>query len=102
MLRKIITGVLLLPALLHAEPVIVDKKVVCGEPKTILTELMQKYNERIIWFSRVQPNTNQFALFVNQDTGTWTIVEQVKDKLCILGDGTGYGYLKQPESKNDI
>lgn len=102
MLKKIMLGVLLLPALMHAEPVTVDKRVVCADPKELLTGLVQKYGEQIIWYSRLEPGKNQFAVFVNTETGTWTIVEQVKDKLCVLGDGTGYGYKNLAESKNSI
>lgn len=102
MVKKIILGVLLLPALMHAEPVTVEKRVVCGDPKELLTDLMKKYGEQIIWFSKLESGKNQFALFVNNETGTWTLVEQVKDKLCVLGDGTGYGYKTMPEGKNNI
>jgi hypothetical protein len=104
MIKTIIAGVLLLPALLQAaEPVPVEKKVVCIEAKEAIQILVEKYKEKIIWISGQSDKNTQIAVFVNPSTGTWSVVEQVGPNICVLGDGTGFSYRLPPNAeKNSI
>ena len=63
------------------------KPVLCSDTKTIIETLTsQEYKERPVWMGTNESGHN-FGLFVNPNTGAWTIVEFKGAVGCILGGG---------------
>lgn len=89
-MKKLLLGVLLIPALAIAEPVTVDKKVVCDQATIMLPYIKEKYDEDPIWFG--DDGRSQFTITANQKTKTWSIIQfSVKENLsCLVDSGTGF------------
>lgn len=89
-MHKFLLGVLLIPALAFAEPVKVDKPVVCDTTQTVLDELTKKYGEAPIFMGKRKDS--MVAVFVNSKTTTWTVV-QFNDKIaCGIDAGEGFQF----------
>ena len=91
-MRKFLLGVLLLPALALAEPVTVEKKVVCDKASIMLPYIKEKYNEEPLWLG--EDGQSSYALTVNQETQTWTILQYSieEDISCLIDSGTGFKF----------
>jgi hypothetical protein len=64
------------------------KNVLCDDTKTMFNELVNgEYAERPVWGG--DGENSQFVLLINKKTGTWTFIEFVKDRSCVLGVGEG-------------
>lgn len=88
-MRSIILGVLLLPALAQAQPVTVEKPVICDKIKTIIEVLSgSKYSEQPFWIG--QDETSKYVMMVNEKTSTWTLVQFNDQIACILGSGENH------------
>lgn len=86
---KFMLGVLLLPALALAQPVTVEKQVVCDTTKTVIETLTgRKYQEQPFWVGSDQ--TSRYVMLTNETTGTWTFVHFNDTVACILGTGETY------------
>jgi hypothetical protein len=81
---------LLLPSLLTAQPIVIQKPVTCTETKMLLQGLTSSdYKETPAWLG-IEPGAevSKYSVFVNPQTKTWTII-QFNDKIaCVLGTGT--------------
>jgi hypothetical protein len=97
MLKKAIAGVLFLPALVVAQqqqgPVQMDKPVVCMETQQILPNVFKEFKEVPLWGSKL--NDSKIALFVNDETKTWTLMQWNDDIACVIEAGENY-FLKWP------
>jgi hypothetical protein len=81
-------ALLIVVAIAQATPVEKRKNVICDDTKTLYNELVNgEYAERPVWGG--DSEKSQFVLLVNKETGTWTLIEFVKDTSCILGVGEG-------------
>jgi hypothetical protein len=91
-MRKFLLGVLLLPALASAEPVKVDKSVVCDKATIMLPYIKEKYDEEPIWFG--DDGVSQFTITANQKTQTWSMLQFSieKDISCLIDSGTGFKF----------
>jgi|TARA_B110000503_G_C6915816_1_gene316592 hypothetical protein len=91
-MRKFLLGVLLLPTLALAEPVTVEKKVVCDKASIMLPYVKEKYNEEPLWLG-VDGESN-YALTVNQETQTWSMFQYSAegDISCLIDSGTGFKF----------
>jgi hypothetical protein len=88
-MHKFIFGVLLLPALAHAQPVTVEKPVICDTPKTVIETLTgEGYQEQPFWIGNDE--TSRYILLANEKTKSWTIVQFNKNIACILGTGDNH------------
>lgn len=100
MLKKMIAGVLFLPAFVFAQqqqgPVKVDKPVLCTKTELVLPEVYKQYKEVPIWGSKLKDS--KIALFVNTETETWTIVQWSDDFACVIETGEGF-FLRLPVDK---
>jgi len=66
----------------------VKKTVICNDTKTLYNDLVNgEYAERPVWGG--EGENSKFVLLVNKTTGTWTFIEFVKDRSCVLGVGEG-------------
>jgi hypothetical protein len=88
-MHKFIFGVLLLPALALAQPVTVEKPVVCDTPKTVMETLTGNgYQEQPFWIGNDE--TSRYVLLANERTKSWTIVQFNKNIACVLGTGENH------------
>lgn len=88
---KTFLGVLLLPALALAEPVKVDKTLICDDVMTVLSALSgSKYKEMPLWLGK--SIDSQIVIMANKESGTFTIVQFNSTTACILGDGEGFKF----------
>lgn len=88
-IKTIIAGVLLIPALAIAEPVKVDKPVVCDTMENMLKYVMKEFGEQPIWIGQTQ-NGHQSALFLNTTTSTWSFLTATGTLTCLLESGLGF------------
>lgn len=66
----------------------VPKPVLCGPLEKLFTILADKdINEKPIWLGKDIDDKMDYALFVNAETGSFTIVQFGKTMGCILGLG---------------
>lgn len=97
-MRNLILGVLLLPALALAQPVTVEKTVVCDTTKTVIETLTGKeYQEYPFWIGA--DKNSRYVMLVNEKTSTWSFVQLNKDVACILSTGE---HFKQVFSKPTV
>lgn len=88
-MHKFIFGVLLLPALALAQPVTVEKPVVCEKTVTVLEAFSKgEWQEKPFWIG--EDNKSKFGLLVNEKTKTWTLIQFNNDIACILGTGINH------------
>ena len=91
-MRNILLGVLLLPALAMAEPVKVDKVIVCDNASEMLPFIAEKYGEKPIWFGN--SNDSKFTITMNEETQTWSIIQFSTEKniACLIDSGEGFKF----------
>ena len=96
-MHKLLLGVLLLPALSFAEPVKVDKQVVCDSAKKMISYFETEYSEKPLWVGAYEEDKNA-AVLVNMETQTWSmIVFRMKENVaCLIESGTGFKF-KMPD-----
>lgn len=88
-MRQFLLGVLLLPAFANAQPVTVEKPVICDTPKIVIETLTGSgHREQPFWIGRDE--TSRYVMLVNEATKTWTIVQFNKNIACIIGSGEGH------------
>jgi hypothetical protein len=88
-MHKFIFGVLLLPALAYAQPVTVEKPVICDTPKTVIETLTGTgYREQPFWAGTDE--SSRYIMLVNEDTGSWSIVQFNNNIACVLGTGDNH------------
>jgi hypothetical protein len=88
-MRKFLLGVLLLPALAYAQPVTVDKPIICEKTEKVIESLQTgQYKETPSWIGRDEQS--RYALFANEKTKTWTIIQFNENIACILGVGDNH------------
>lgn len=86
---KYLLGVLLLPALANAEPVTVEKPVICDKVKTVIEFLSGgNFKEQPFWVG--SDDTSKYVMMVNEKTGTWTMVQFNDQIACIIGTGENH------------
>lgn len=90
-MRNLMLGVLLIPALLSAEPVQVEKKLICDSTEIVLNVITKEYKERPIWIGTV--TDSQVAVLVNPQTTSWTIIQFNRKVACVLESGEGFKLL---------
>lgn len=65
-----------------------SKPVVCSTIDKIMSVLNnEKVDEKPIWVGKADDNKSGFAMFVNNETKTFTLIEVRKDIACVLGSG---------------
>jgi len=102
-MKKLIT--ILVAALLTtaaiAQSTQAKKNVICEDTKTLYNDLVNgEYAERPVWGG--DGENSQFVLLVNKKTGTWTFIEFVKNRSCVLGVGEGSLILDLEKKKQNL
>ena len=77
------------------------KTVICDDTKKMYNELVNgEYAERPVWGG--EGENTKFILLVNKTTGTWTLIEFLKDTSCVLGVGEGSVILDLEKKKQSL
>ena len=89
---KLILSILLIPVLAAAEPVTVNKQVVCDKASEVIKYLMQTHGETPVWIGNREDSN--VAILANPKTQSWTIIhfQGQQDIACVLETGTGYKF----------
>jgi len=62
--------------------------VSCGPFRDIVKVLTQaRYNEMPLWVGQSGRDATSFTLFLNADSGGWTLLQYYGETACILGMG---------------
>jgi hypothetical protein len=85
-MRILLTNILLLPIFALADPVTVEKPVICDKPEAVIEAISGgDNNEGPFWVG--SDNKSKYILMVNKKTGTWTMVQYNSAIACIIGFG---------------
>ena len=88
-MKKIIATILMSSciavSLAQSSAIEIRKTVICDDTKTVLDTLLNEYHESPVWAGTDEKS--KFGLLINQETGTWTIIQFDKNTTCILGVG---------------
>jgi len=89
-MKKLFFSLFLVPALTAAQPVTVNKPVLCEDLDKLVPILQERSKEAVEWVG-ITPRAS-IALTVNKETLTWTLIEfDVRENIgCIIGFGRGY------------
>jgi hypothetical protein len=63
------------------------KPVICDDIKKVIESLNQNFEEKPVWLAKDQSDDTRYSLFVNQKTGSWTLIQFTSTVACILGVG---------------
>lgn len=85
-MKKLLICALLTPMLAVASPATVNKPIVCDNVNTVMNALIDGESKEVPVWSGTSKNST-FGLLINQQTGTWTLVEFDKNIACVLGIG---------------
>lgn len=64
-----------------------SKPVVCDDAQQIIKSLTDNYLEKLVWLAVNPYDNTRFSLFVNEKTGSWTLIQMNTEIACILGVG---------------
>ena len=85
-MRNLILGVLLLPAFAQAQPVTVEKPVVCDKVKNVIEYLSgSDIQEQPFWAGI--DKKSRYLMMVNKETNSWTLIQFNDQIACIIGSG---------------
>ena len=61
--------------------------LICDETPKVLQALSEKYQEKINWTGNHLEDKSVYSLWVNEKTGSWTLLKMNVQFACILGVG---------------
>lgn len=64
-----------------------NKPVICDESKKIIAALNENWREKLVWTASDGKDQSRYGLFVNEKTGSWTILQLTPEVACIIGVG---------------
>jgi hypothetical protein len=66
-----------------------QKPVECFATSEVIKMLREEFNEAIMFdgVNKLTEDKSKIALFVNSQTGTWTLIEYDTNNACVLGAG---------------
>lgn len=75
------------------KPVKVDKEVICFPVKSLLKDLKDKYGEELMIIGKHSAMDDVVtAVYINRETGTYTIIEMDNEAACVISLGTDVHY----------
>lgn len=77
----------LISSIANAQSFQSSKPVLCAEIKELFKTLSGDFKEIPMWSGKDASNDSRYALFINEKTGTWTILQFSADTACVLGLG---------------
>lgn len=64
------------------------KVMICDKSETIFEKLANDFQEYPVWRGKDVQDGSHYVITVNQESGSWTMVQFMKDIACVLGVGT--------------
>ena len=77
----------LISSIANAETFQLRKVMICDKSEIIFEKLAKDFQEYPIWNGKDQQDDSYYALTVNRQSGSWTLVQFFKDIACVLGVG---------------
>ena len=82
-------------SIVNAQSVEVKKTVVCDDTQAVIKSLMEQYKEKPVWTARNPLEDARYALFINNEKGTWTLLQMNAEVACIIGIGSESNFLSR-------
>ena len=60
----------------------------CGDAEVLTNHLAENYGEKMVWSGKDENNSSYVALYKNNDTGTWTLIQYGSKIACVLSSGS--------------
>lgn len=79
----------LISPIANAEYFKLNKPVICGELPVLVKQITDNYQEKIYWVGQHQESQSNYALLVNAQTQTWTLLQTQGPSACVIGTGQG-------------
>ena len=98
MRKLLLLCVTAVPLSVLAEPVRMNKEVVCDDATTVIEHLRSKEKEQPIFVGNVNPS--ELAVLVNPVTLGWTVLQTNGTAVCILAVGKGFKF-REPTTETD-
>lgn len=70
-----------------------SKQVICDNTKAVMDFLAENFEEKPVWIAKDQNDETRYSLFVNQKTGSWTLLQFTPTVACFLGMGDESKYI---------
>lgn len=64
-----------------------QKPIRCSAVEVLMNYLAQNYGERMVWIGKETNSGTYIALYKNETTGTWTMIQYDIKTGCVLGAG---------------
>ena len=59
----------------------------CAEVQKLINHLADAYGEKVVWVGKERNTGTHIALYRNDSTGTWTMIQYDTRTGCVLGAG---------------
>lgn len=81
--------ILLASFTMNAFSATLTKKLVCENTSLIVEALMTKFGEKVIFAGdgTEDDQGTKIILFMNKDSGSWTVIQMKNDVACFLANG---------------
>ena len=64
-----------------------DYPIVCDKTQKLIESLSLNFKEKVSWAGRHVDDDSMYSLWVNERTGSWTLLKMNPEVACILGVG---------------
>ena len=65
-----------------------DYPLLCDSTEKIIKSLVDNFKETLTWGGKHNSDNSVYSLWVNENTGSWTLLKMSPETSCILGTGT--------------
>ena len=62
--------------------------IICDSTENILKSITGEFKETLTWGGRHINDNSAYSLWLNEKTGSWTLLKMTPEVSCILGVGT--------------
>lgn len=74
----------------NAQQVQIEKTVVCDKTAEVFEVLGKQHQEVPVWGGKNSEEKSNYALMLNTETKTWTLIQFNNNVACVLGTGNDY------------
>ena len=74
----------------NAQPFGLEKPVVCDKTEKVFKVLNETFQEVLFWGGNNSRSKANYALMLNAETKTWSLIQFETDVACILGMGNDH------------
>ena len=98
MRKLLLLCIMAVPLSLLAEPILLNKEIVCDDATTLISYFISKEGEQPVFVGHVNPS--ELIVLVNPTTQGWTIIQTNGDKACVIEVGQGFKF-REPTTETD-